>query len=193
MLGGNRLEERLAPYTALAVQERPTGTVVDVGGGTGRSRSLWPDAWSYVSIDPDERAVHFGQVGAGTERAVGDASDLPFPDGFADAVLLKDVSHHLDGERWEKTLSEVHRVLKSDGYLVFLDGVWSPGRWVSRLAWRLDVGMYPRKATEIENAIAVHFDVSAVERFSAIHDCVMMLARPRVKPSAPMIVGAMGN
>jgi SAM-dependent methyltransferase len=177
LLGADRLNARLTPLTARIAKGNPAGIIVDVGGGAGLSRSLWPEGWSYFSIDPDARAVNFREAGVKAERAVGDASDLPFPDGFADAVLMKEVSHHLDDETWMRTLSEVRRILKSDGYFVFLDGVLTPRRWLSLVFWRFDVGRYPRAANDLESAISSRFEMVSVERFAAIHRCILMLSR----------------
>lgn len=179
ILGAERLERRLAPVIARAVGDQPTGTIVDVGGGTGRSRLLWPESWSYTSIDPDERAVHFGEIDGNAERSVGSASALPFPEHFADAVLMKEVSHHLDDETWSATLSEIRRILKPQGTFVFLDGVLTPRRWLSRLVWSFDVGRHPRQAAELERAIAGEFEITSIERFSEIHRCLVVLAQPR--------------
>jgi SAM-dependent methyltransferase len=158
--------------------------VVDVGGGSGTSRSLWPQEWTYIGVDPDERAVAFGHAGGNTERTVGNASDLPFPDGYADAVLMKEVSHHLDDATWEKTLAEITRILKPSGTFVFLDGVWTRRRWISRLVWRFDVGRHPREARQIEEDIARHYELEDLARFAAIHHCIVLLARPRAANTA---------
>jgi SAM-dependent methyltransferase len=179
LLHAERLDQLLTPLIDKAVGRVSAGTVIDVGGGAGTSRSLWPEGWTYVGIDPDERAVNFGEVDGNTERAVGNASDLPFPDGFADAVLMKEVSHHLDDKTWEKTLAEIRRVLKPGGTFVFLDGVWTRQRWISRLVWHFDVGRFPREAGRIEADIAKQFEVEDLKRFAAIHRCVVLLARPR--------------
>jgi SAM-dependent methyltransferase len=184
LLHAERLDQLLTPLIDNAVGGASVGTVIDVGGGAGTSRSLWPDAWTYIGIDPDERAVNFGEVDGNTERAVGSASDLPFPDGFADAILMKEVSHHLDDTTWEKTLAEIRRVLKPGGTFVFLDGVWTRRRWISRLVWRFDVGRFPREAGRIETDIAKQFEVKDLERFAAIHRCIVLLARPRKSTSA---------
>jgi SAM-dependent methyltransferase len=188
ILHAERLDELLTPLIDKAVGGVTVGTVVDVGGGAGTSRSLWPDAWTYVGIDPDERAVNFGEVDDKTERAVGSASDLPFPDGFADAVLMKEVSHHLDDKTWEKTLAEIRRVLKPGGTFVFLDGVWTRQRWISRLVWHFDVGRHPREAGRLEADIAKQFEVEDLERFAAIHRCIVLLARPRLVTAATAAV-----
>lgn len=191
LLHAEKLDEQLAPLIDKAVGGAALGTVVDVGGGSGVSRSLWPPTWTYIGIDPDERAVQFGQAGENTERTVGTASELPFPDGYADAVLMKEVSHHLDDVTWEKTLQEIRRILKPEGTFVFLDGVWTRQRWISRLVWRFDVGRHPREATRIEQDIATHFEVQDLARFAAIHRCIVLLARPRAaNPAARSVSSA---
>lgn len=184
LLHAERLDEQLTPLIDKAVADLDLGTIVDVGGGSGTSRSLWPSTWTYVGIDPDERAVHFGQVDGNTERTVGSAADLPFPDGYADAVLMKEVSHHLDHATWKTTLAEIRRILKPGGTFVFLDGVWTRKRWISRFVWHFDVGRFPREAADIEADIATHFELEDLVRFSAIHRCIVLLARPRAATPA---------
>jgi SAM-dependent methyltransferase len=184
LLHAEKLDEQLTPLIDKAVGGAAVGTIVDVGGGSGTSRSLWPPTWTYIGIDPDERAVQFGQADENTERTVGSASNLPFPDGYADAVLMKEVSHHLDDETWDKTLEEIRRILKPGGTFVFLDGVWTRQRWISRLVWRFDVGRHPREAASIEADIAKHFELEDLARFAAIHHCIVLLARPRAATPA---------
>lgn len=48
-----------------------------------------------------------------------DASNLSFKDGSFDLVLSQNVFHHVPA--WEKAVHEVSRVLKPEGYLIWLD------------------------------------------------------------------------
>jgi SAM-dependent methyltransferase len=49
----------------------------------------------------------------------GDAAALPFPDRSFDAVLVRDLLHHLP--RRDRALSEAHRVLKPGGRLTLIE------------------------------------------------------------------------
>jgi ubiquinone/menaquinone biosynthesis C-methylase UbiE len=52
-----------------------------------------------------------------------DAADLPFRDGSFDVVLSFGVLHHI--QNWLGALKEVKRVLKTGGYFVYADIVYS--------------------------------------------------------------------
>jgi SAM-dependent methyltransferase len=178
LLGARRLAEVLQPIAARTTQGRTLGTVVDVGGGTASGYSLWPKTWTYVSLDPDRRVVEHDTSGGTIPRIVGDASCMGFRDHSVDVVMMKGVSHHLDDASWFLALSEVRRILRSDGYFVFVDGVWSRRRWISRLGWALDTGRYPRASAEIERDVAESFHVESSERLTLLHDCVILTGRP---------------
>lgn len=95
--------------------------VVDVGCGSGNltlhSASKCKLA---IGVDPSETAIQFCNSLSSNGRSVfmhaaGDS--LPFPDEYADIVLLVEVIEHLDVPM--KTISEISRILKKGG-LVFV-------------------------------------------------------------------------
>ena len=181
VLGGHRLIAALQPMVAEATHGRTSGTVLDLGGGTANARSLWPHDWEYLSVDPDQRLVALEDTDQKMHRLVGDASELGLVDNSFDVVLMKNVSHHLDDATWSGALSEVRRILKPDGYFIFVDALWSQNRIISRLAWAVDAGRFPRVSEKIERAIAVAFDVESVERLTLIHHCILLITRPRAE------------
>ncbi len=94
----------------------PPADVIDVGGGPG-VYAEWLVSLGYRVrlIDPVER--HVEQAGRRllppSSEQVGDARQLPFSDGSADAVLLLGPLYHLPDRRQRLTaLGEVHRVLR---------------------------------------------------------------------------------
>jgi SAM-dependent methyltransferase len=178
LLGARRLAEVLQPITARVTQGRATGTVVDVGGGTASGYSLWPENWTYLSLDPDKRLVEHDTSGGTIRRIVGDATCMGFRDHSVDVVMMKGVSHHLDDAAWPLALSEVRRILRPGGHFLLVDGVWSRRRWISRLGWALDTGRFPRASAEIERAVAESFHVEPSERLTLLHDCVILTGRP---------------
>jgi SAM-dependent methyltransferase len=171
----------------LATQGERCGTVVDVGGGTASARSLWPEGWTYISVDPDQRVVDFDGSGGTICRLVGDASNLGFRDHSLDVLLMKDVSHHLSDRQWAMALAEIRRTLKPDGYFLFVDGLWSHRRLISRLGWALDAGRFPRPYEVILSALEGSFDVESVERLTLLHDSVIIMCRPRLSSSLERI------
>jgi ubiquinone/menaquinone biosynthesis C-methylase UbiE len=54
---------------------------------------------------------------------VGDATELQFPDSWADIVIVQGGLHHLPNleESFGKCLDEIHRILKSDGLFVMVE------------------------------------------------------------------------
>ena len=124
LLGRDRLEAAMRPVVERAIGGAPTGTVVDVGGGTAEARALWPSGWRYIAVDNDERMD--GIQTDSMERVTGSAEDVPLPDGVADHVLMSNVSHHLDDRTWAAALTEIRRMLRPDGTLIFVDALFVP-------------------------------------------------------------------
>ena len=83
-----------------------------------------------------------------------------------------------DDAIWPASLDEVNRVLKPEGEFVFLDGVWSKRRLISRLFWRLDAGQHPRTAEHLTADISSRFDVVDDEKFTLVHHAILLTARP---------------
>jgi SAM-dependent methyltransferase len=179
ILRGHRLIESVLPLVSRITDGHSSGTVVDVGGGTANARSLWPAGWTYISLDPDQRLVGFNNSDETMQRLVGDASKLALLDSSVDVVFMKNVSHHLDNTQWPNALTEIRRVLKPDGHFLFVDALWSQYRLISRLAWSVDAGRFPRVSEKVEKAIAESFDVEDVQRLTMIHHCIMVTSRPK--------------
>lgn len=177
LLGRDRLEAALRPVVDRAVGGAPTGTVVDVGGGTAEARTLWPAGWRYIAVDSDERmeALETDRM----ERVTGSAARVPLPDGLADHVLMSNVSHHLDEETWPAALTEIRRMLRPDGSLIFVDALFVPRDVVSRAGWFLDAGRYPRPEARLLADLSDVFDVVSVDRLRLLHHCVIVRARQK--------------
>jgi SAM-dependent methyltransferase len=92
--------------------------VLDVGGATGPySEALAGRGYEMHLLDPMEAHVETARGRPGIVSALaGDARELPWPDEFADAVLLMGPLYHLTGtgERL-RALREARRVLKPGG------------------------------------------------------------------------------
>jgi ubiquinone/menaquinone biosynthesis C-methylase UbiE len=118
----------------------PPARVLDVGGGPGTyAAPLAGRGYRVHLVDPmplhveQARQVAGGDPAAFT-AAVGDARDLPEPDGSQDAVLLLGPLYHLTQEQDRRqALAEALRVLRPGGRLVAVA--------VSRFASLLD-GVY---------------------------------------------------
>src|SRR6266446_6743885 len=84
--------ERISRQTAAMRAE----TVVDVGGGTGASRRLWPAGCRYVCLDNEmPKLKGFRSKVPGGLAVLSDATRMSIATGSADVVLCMAVVHHL--------------------------------------------------------------------------------------------------
>lgn len=95
--------------------------ILDVGSGQGALQDLVSD---YTGLDISSTAARFYHK----PFVLGSATELPFPDDSFDAVWMIDVLEHVPQP--EKALSEIRRVLRSDGYF-FLDAAWDCRPWAA--------------------------------------------------------------
>jgi ubiquinone/menaquinone biosynthesis C-methylase UbiE len=108
---------------------------LDVGCGNGAAALLVADTFGVnaVGVDVDPEQVALARVTAGPRADVAfltaDATCLPFADERFDVVATNKTTHHVP--RWRSALTEMRRVLKPQGYLVYADLV-SPS-WLARL------------------------------------------------------------
>jgi ubiquinone/menaquinone biosynthesis C-methylase UbiE len=124
---------------------RAEGRVLEIGGGTGLNLAHYgPGVETLVIAEPEEpmarrleRKLAAVEAGAATraEVARAKAEELPFDDASFDCVVSTLVLCTVDDQA--KALSEIHRVLRPGGRLLFLEHVRSdePGlaRWQDRL------------------------------------------------------------
>lgn len=90
------------------------------GGASYLTRALNPE--SYVGLDLNKSGIEFCRRRhqlPGLEFVRGDAEDLPFPNASSDAVINIESSHCYP--HFDRFLSEVARVLRPDGVLLYAD------------------------------------------------------------------------
>jgi ubiquinone/menaquinone biosynthesis C-methylase UbiE len=130
----DRQTRKLERYGLAAVREeliaKATGDVLEVGGGTGANLDYYQAATirSLAVTDPDpsmlrrlERKAAAADIDAMVLRAP--AEDLPFEDDSFDAVVSTLVFCGVDDQ--PRAAREIHRVLRSDGRLIFVEHVRS--------------------------------------------------------------------
>jgi SAM-dependent methyltransferase len=170
LLGASETSRRLRRTLAGA-----SGTVLDVGGGTGAVESALPPSARYLWLDPDARKLRRFRAKSQAPAVLGDATNLPLRDASVDWAVSVAVSHHLDDEALARTLDELRRVVR--GRVVFMDAVVTPRR-ASRILWRYDRGRHPRPADVLERELGARFRLDSVEQFTTLHRYLLVTGSP---------------
>lgn len=162
--------DRISRHTAAMDAE----VVVDVGGGTGAARRLWPASCHYVCLDVELPKLEGFRSRVPEGFAVlSDATQMPIATASVDVVLCMAVVHHLTEAKLDKVLDEAVRVLKVGGRLILLDPVLNREILAGRILWRLDRGSYPRTEEELRNKLEERFHVVHWEKFAIYHEYVL--------------------
>ena len=121
--------------------ERARGRVLEIGGGTGANLPLYGDAVEELVVtEPEEPMARrlerkLDSCARPVRLVRASAEKLPFEDASFDVVVSTLVLCTVDDPA--QSLAEIHRVLKPDGELLFLEHVRSDeaklGRWQDRL------------------------------------------------------------
>jgi SAM-dependent methyltransferase len=174
LAGAREVQRRLEKQVSrLPVASR----VIDLGGGTGISRGLWPADCLYICLDLDPQKLRgFLSKHPGGMAVLADGTQIPIATGSVDVILCKAVSHHLSDPLWLAMLDESARVLAPQGTFVFVDAIWAPTRLVGRLLWRFDRGAHPRSPQALRAFIARRYEVRYWERFATYHEFVLCTA-----------------
>jgi len=100
--------------------------VLDIGTGAGDFIKLispvFPEGARITGIDPSEEALAGARLendSANVEFIQMEGENLDFPDQNFDVVCLSNAMHHLANP--EKTLAEMKRVVKNDGWLIIAE------------------------------------------------------------------------
>jgi ubiquinone/menaquinone biosynthesis C-methylase UbiE len=122
-------EPRWRPALLDRVSDRvlPSGTVLDVGAGTGSFAialaAARPDL-TVIGVDGDPEVLARARAKNGAETVdwrEGLAGELPFAPAAADAVTMSLVLHHLVPDAKRAALADIHRVLRPGGWLQVAD------------------------------------------------------------------------
>ncbi|WP_024876510.1 class I SAM-dependent methyltransferase [Saccharomonospora piscinae] len=164
-----------------------TGTVLDVGAGTGANLQHLRAAERIVATEPDpamrrrlERRT--GEAAAPVEIRDAPAESLPFPDGSFDAVVFTLVLCTVADP--DAALAEARRVLRRDGTLVLLEHVRGDERLarvqdrITPLWKRVGAGCHPNRDSLATLRRRDEFTLDSVEEFAEL---------PRWVPASPMI------
>ena len=152
-----------------------TGTVLEIGSGTGANLPYLPPGLRVVGLDPNPFMHRYHRTrartaGLATLLVRGRAEALPFSNDSLDAVLSTLVLCSVDDT--DEVLGEIRRVLKPGGKFLFMEHVAAPrGTWLRRLqrfvrpAWRMvGDGCEPDRRTA-DNLLRAGFKRVDLDRF----------------------------
>ena len=197
-----RLYDRvMAPYEAWISPRRAallrdvSGTVVEIGPGTGASFPFLDPSVQWIGIEPNPY-MHATLRARATERGIAHveirgvtAGGMDLPTGSADVVVCSLVLCSVEDPA--AVLADIRRVLRPGGRLVFLEHVAAPrGTWLRRLqrvmrpVWSCFAdGCHPDRETD-RLLEAAGFERLEMERFDAPPEAVARFASPHVAGQA---------
>lgn len=91
--------------------------ILNIGAGTGDDLKVLQKFGKNYVIDIDEAALAYIPKELCEDKQKADACALPYEDNFFDVVISCDCFEHIENDI--KAISEVHRVLKPNGILIF--------------------------------------------------------------------------
>jgi SAM-dependent methyltransferase len=147
-------------------QPRPGERLLEIGCGEGanlvhlRQRQ---EGFALFGVDFSAAKARYARAAAGAHIANADAARLPFRSGSFDAVLVRDLLHHVPDRR--AVVSEALRVLRSGGAITVIEpNRWNPLVAAMALAIRPERGMLQSTmravAAELQDAGATRIAVA---------------------------------
>ncbi len=135
---------RYLPYLSLNGEER----ILEFGCGGGlASRSFRSQC--YLGTDVDKERVSYAQrTNKDYEFRQCQETRLPCGDGEFDKVLALAVLHHISDDNMDRVLSEISRVLRTEGSFVAVEPCLSRSRLHNAWMRAVDRGMYIRRKQE---------------------------------------------
>lgn len=121
--------------------------ILEVGFGSGLTflnlRELYDEIYG-LDLNAPAAAVAdvFSRAGIETKLVNGSVLQMPYQDGFFDTVLLISILEHLRPEQLQKALSEIRRVLRPGGQMVYGVPVDSPFMAVAFRLLGYDIRMH---------------------------------------------------
>ena len=113
-------------------QQNGVRRILDLGCGDGRHLAWFGDrAYDMYGLDSAPTALRLAEEwlrdrGLKAELVCSDMTDIPWDDGFFDAVISVKVINHHRIAQIRRAIREVHRVLEPDGLLFVVVGTLGP-------------------------------------------------------------------
>jgi ubiquinone/menaquinone biosynthesis C-methylase UbiE len=166
------LERELGPRRR-ALLAHARGRVLEIGAGTGANLPHYPPTIGELTITEPAAGMlrrakqKAGGVGRAIDAVEASAERLPFEDEFFDTVVSTLVLCSVEDQ--DRALTEIRRVLKPGGRMLFIEHVRAdeprPARWQDRLErpWVLvSGGCHPNRRT-LERIRTASFEVEELE------------------------------
>lgn len=120
-----------------------SGTVVEIGAGTGKNLEFMPSGCRWIGIEPNAYMHEAAQrrardLGIDMQLQLATAEGFDLPDATADTVISTLVLCSVDDV--SRVLQEVRRVLRPGGRFLFIEHVAAPE---GSGLWRLQRGLAP--------------------------------------------------
>ena len=131
--------------------------ILDVGCSTGTAAANIFDLTKtdYSGIDISEEYISLARKKYSHKKFLTmDATDMKFKDQTFDIVLFNGVMHHMSNELIDNCLKEVNRVLKSDGYILIGEPVFTKSMPISTFFLNHDRGKFIRNTQGYENLVS---------------------------------------
>ena len=122
------LIKRLRTTSMKMVPSKEKMRVLDVGCGTGTYLNLYQKGGCKafgMDRSPAMIDVARRKLGQRAELHIGDASQMPYPDGIFDLVIAFFALHEMPASIRSKVVNESKRVMKKDGRILLVD--YHPG------------------------------------------------------------------
>jgi phosphoethanolamine N-methyltransferase len=145
--------------------------VLDVGCATGTltamiARQCQETGGTVVGVDAAAKMIDVARRKHGDQPNLSFAAvlaeQLPYDDGSFDRVISTFFFHHVDRELKERSLAEMHRVLRPGGFAIVVD-VDVPTHWFGKLCAYSGYILFrqPEIRENIEGVLREAFDASA--------------------------------
>jgi ubiquinone/menaquinone biosynthesis C-methylase UbiE len=101
--------------------------VLDVGCGTGNQVFHYAQRGAIATgVDQNPNMIELAErnrkrQGLNSTFRIASATELPFPDGYFDCVSISLALHEMERDERNKAVSEMKRVVKKNGTLIFID------------------------------------------------------------------------
>lgn len=152
--------------------------VLDIGGGTGRLRSLLPAGSRYICLDLElPKLRRYVSVTSRPNPLQADATRLPVRTASIDVITWTFVAHHFTDADLSAALDESARVLKDGGRILFIDPILDRRRLPGWLLWKLDRGSNPRSDEKLCATLNSRFHVERWDRFAVFHRYLLGIGR----------------